>query len=150
MNPIDADDVYQETVLAAWEHLEKFTGPGRYRTWLFAICINKIKDYWRKQQRLSPEQSSADLEDAMSYVQSEFEAIDLKEALRELWGNFTPAQQELLELYYGAELTLQEISRVLGRNLSTVKYQFYRAHEQAAERISPEFVSNASQGGKRS
>lgn len=143
----DAEDVYQETMLAAWEHFSKFSGTGRFRTWLFAVCVNKIKDYWRRQQRLSPE-FSMDVSEAALYLQPEFAEIDLKETLREAWGGLTPSQQELLELYYGAELTLQEISRVLGRNLSTVKYQFYRAHELAAERITPDFVERAKGSGR--
>ncbi len=48
------------------------------------------------------------------------------------------AQREVLELYYYAELTLPEIAAALGRNLNTVKYQFYRAHALAAEGLAAE------------
>ena len=40
--------------------------------------------------------------------------------------------RQLLDLYYYGELTLPEISRLLDRNLNTVKYQFYRAHSELA------------------
>jgi len=40
---------------------------------------------------------------------------------------------ETTTLYYYAELTLPEIAEALGRNVNTVKYQFYRAHAQAAD-----------------
>lgn len=134
----EVEDVLQETMVAAWEHIGTFAGPGRFRTWLFAICMNKVRDFWRRRQRYAPEPLDDDA--AAAFVQPEFAAIQLREALRELWLGFTESQQELLELYYGADLTLQEISNVLGRNLSTVKYQFYRAHELAAERLTPEML----------
>ena len=38
-------------------------------------------------------------------------------------------------MYYYAELTLAEIAEALGRNVNTVKYQFYRAHTQVAEHL---------------
>lgn len=41
----------------------------------------------------------------------------------------------VVEMYYYAELTLPEIALALGRNLNTVKYQFYRAHARAAREL---------------
>jgi RNA polymerase sigma factor (sigma-70 family) len=48
------------------------------------------------------------------------------------------AQREVVELYYYAELTLPEIATSLNRNLNTVKYQFYRAHQAVARELGPE------------
>ncbi len=136
----DRDDILQDTWISVWESLERFDGTCSFRTWVCAICYHKIQDHWRREQCRPPSESIADLEGAGAYIPPEYAGIELTQAMSALWRSYTPAQRELLRMYYVDELTLAEISRVLGRNLSTVKYQFYRAHELAAVRLPEENV----------
>ncbi len=46
-----AQDLVQETFLAAFKSLDKFQGNSQPKTWLFAIINNKIIDYHRKKFR---------------------------------------------------------------------------------------------------
>jgi len=62
-----------------------------------------------------------------------YSAAEAREAVRTIVDTLPPAQREILDLYYWAELSLPEIARVLGRNLNTVKYQFYRGHDLVAQ-----------------
>lgn len=66
-NPAQAEDVVQETLLAALEGGERFSGRSSLRTWLTGILKHKIIDQIRRSRR---EQPLADDE------QSEAEAID--------------------------------------------------------------------------
>lgn len=50
-DPHLAEDVAQETLLAAVEGLDKFSGQSSLRTWLTGILKHKILDLRRKQQR---------------------------------------------------------------------------------------------------
>lgn len=43
-----AEDLVQETFLAAFQSFEGFKGESKPKTWLFAILNNKIRDYHRK------------------------------------------------------------------------------------------------------
>ncbi len=43
-----AEDIVQETFLAAAEKIDNFRGDSSPKTWLFAILNNKISDYYRK------------------------------------------------------------------------------------------------------
>lgn len=43
-----AEDLVQETFIAAFQSIERFKGESNPKTWLFAILNNKIKDYHRK------------------------------------------------------------------------------------------------------
>jgi RNA polymerase sigma-70 factor (TIGR02943 family) len=47
-SPEVAEDLVQETFLAALESVEKFRGDSSSKTWLFAILNNKINDHYRK------------------------------------------------------------------------------------------------------
>lgn len=46
-----AEDLVQETFLAAFRHREKFDGKSAFGTWLVSILRNKIVDHYRKSGR---------------------------------------------------------------------------------------------------
>lgn len=131
--PEAADDVFQETLLAAWSAVPKFAGRSGFKAWLFGIALHKATDAQRASGRAPAEAWSDVTENMIPAGPDPFAASDLKHSVRATLASLLPAQREVLELYYYAELTLPEIAESLGRNLNTVKYQFYRAHAQAAD-----------------
>lgn len=46
-----AEDLVQDTFLAAFEAIQKFSGKSEVKTWLFAILNNKIAGHFRKKFR---------------------------------------------------------------------------------------------------
>jgi len=46
-----AEDLVQETFMAAWKAREKFQGRASERTWLTRILLNKISDFYRTAAR---------------------------------------------------------------------------------------------------
>ncbi|MEX1131681.1 MAG: sigma-70 family RNA polymerase sigma factor, partial [Flavobacteriales bacterium] len=52
-----AEDLVQQTFIAAWEGRDRFAGNSSPRTWLFRILKNKLADHYRKVYR-EPEVSS--------------------------------------------------------------------------------------------
>lgn len=48
-----AEDLVQETFLAAYQNFEKFGNKSEAKTWLFSILKNKIADHFRKSFRNS-------------------------------------------------------------------------------------------------
>lgn len=54
-----ADDIVQETLLAAWQSAAAFAGKAGLRTWLIGILKHKIADHWRRSSR---EVAAADVE----------------------------------------------------------------------------------------
>src|SRR5881394_2833770 len=47
----DAEDLLQETLLAAWRGLEQFEGRSSIRTWLYRIATNRALDALRAKSR---------------------------------------------------------------------------------------------------
>ncbi len=45
--PADAQDVVQESMIAAWQHLDAFTGGSSFNTWLTRIVINRCHNHRR-------------------------------------------------------------------------------------------------------
>jgi RNA polymerase sigma-70 factor (ECF subfamily) len=129
-----ADDVLQETWLAAWQALPKFSRRGRFRAWLYGIAFHKSIDFHRSKARMPIELPleetipAAEMHDWSGSAELREDVLDQIEKLPD-------EQREVLDLYYYGELTLAEVAVELGRNLNTVKSQFYRAHAAIALRF---------------
>jgi len=54
-DPARAEDVVQETLLAAMENRAGFSGKAQLRTWLTGILKHKIVDVFRRQKREAPD-----------------------------------------------------------------------------------------------
>ena len=54
----DAEDLLQETLLAAWRGLERFDGRASLRSWLYRIatnrCLNALRDRGRRPREVEP------------------------------------------------------------------------------------------------
>lgn len=128
-----ADDLLQEIWLAAWTSMGEFDSRSRFRTWLYGIAINKCKSHYRSQQRRVAHLSLDDV--VPEREKPSAPTSDLEAKLPTLLEMLSENHRQLLDLYYYGELTLPEISRLLDRNLNTVKYQFYRAHAELSTLI---------------
>lgn len=62
-NRSSAEDVVQETFLAAIRSQKKFSGSSSMRTWLIGILKHKIVDLIRKESREQPAEETEGLED---------------------------------------------------------------------------------------
>jgi RNA polymerase sigma-70 factor (ECF subfamily) len=121
----DADDIAQETFLAAWTHARSFRG-GNVRAWLFSIAWRKAKgaqrSWFRRRRRDSDYQGSAaptrdmDAEDRL--------------AVRQALATLPLAQRAAVVLSLGCGLTHPETAAVLSAPLGTVKSHILRGRER--------------------
>lgn len=69
-NSFTAEDLVQETLLAAYKSYENFSGKSTVKTWLTGILKHKILDYYRK---TTPEHSDENLDDFAGSMGSMFD-----------------------------------------------------------------------------
>lgn len=131
------DDVLQDVWIAAWGALPSFDRRSRFKTWLYGIAINKYRDHCRKRARLDHEVPYS-TSDVHAETRNDHSKTESEHYIGQILGDLSSEQREVVELYYCGELNLPEIARALGRNLNTVKYQFYRAHALLADTLREE------------
>jgi RNA polymerase sigma-70 factor, ECF subfamily len=132
------DDLVQETWLRVLEHGRSYNGRSRFEPWLFTIARNLTMDHLRKRRIVSLD-SSSDSSDQpeqhreppslVSSAPSPFElAARTEEAHRiaHTLQSLESIYREALVLRFQEELSLQEISAVMGVPLTTVSSRIYR------------------------
>ncbi len=132
------DDLVQETWLHVLERGSTYNGRSRFEPWLFAVARNLTIDHLRKRRIFSLDSntdSSGDSErdsepgTPVSTAPSPFEAAARTEEAHRLahtLQTLEPIYREALVLRFQEELSLQEISAVMGVPLTTVSSRIYR------------------------
>jgi RNA polymerase sigma factor (sigma-70 family) len=121
--PADAEDLAQETIIAAVESLRRFRGESSPRTWVYAIARNQLLKYIRGARR-----QTLPLENELS-APEECCAAD-RIAVQVIVSHLPLSLRQVYRLYYRDRLTTEEIARELRRSRGTVKYQLYEVRRR--------------------
>jgi RNA polymerase sigma-70 factor (ECF subfamily) len=128
-----AEDLFQETWIRVLERGHQYDGKHEFATWLYAVARNLTIDYLRKKSPLSldglmEDEERAPVEPAdtrplaWEIVQQREQAERVSAVLVSI-----PAEcRETLVLRFQEGLALDEIARVTGAPLGTVKSRLYR------------------------
>lgn len=132
----DAEDALQETSIKIFGHIGDFKGDGKLSTWLYRIATNEALQQLRR--RTSLFQSIDSLGTALtSQLQAET-ALDSNaaEVLFQKALLTLPTQQRVaFNLRYYDELSYDEISRITGKNVNTLKVNYHFAVEKIKKYI---------------
>jgi RNA polymerase sigma-70 factor (ECF subfamily) len=140
LDPAALEDVVQMTLINAIRSLGSFRGDSTLFTWLCQICRNHLADARRKAARQPAVQSLDDL-DAQRPLATVAQLTDFRDPLDECAAdseraavrraiNRLPAHYaRILELRYGDELTVPEISRILRISEDAAESQLARARQ---------------------
>jgi len=125
-----AEDLSQETFLAAYRSRKKFDGKN-VKAWLCRIAANKCVDYKRcGARRFIPTQDETlELQAETQRAGPEDDCLQ-REAVRELeqcCRKLKPPYNEVARLYYCEERSASEIADIRHGNIKTIQTQIYRA-----------------------
>lgn len=137
-----AEDLFQETWIRVLERGHQYDGRHEFSTWLYAVARNLTIDYLRKKSPLSLDGLMEDEEHApfepadtqplaWEVVQQREQAERVSAVLVSI-----PAEcRETLVLRFQEGLALDEIARVTGAPLGTVKSRLYRGLNMLMARL---------------
>ena len=133
---MDTEDLTQDVFIRAYRNISRIREPGKFRSWLFAIAVNRVNDYLRKKRVRSIFKSSdegTDIQPAATDIQDPPEALEqvLKEDFWQHVGQIakklSKMEREVFMLRFFDNLNINEIARILKKSESTVKTHLYRA-----------------------
>lgn len=120
-------DVVQESIVRALSKSDSLRQPEYMKTWFYRILLNESMNHYRRGKRLvSLEDSTTD---APAPASDPAERLDLYAAIDRLG----PKEQAIIRLRFFEDLKLEEIARVTGTNLNTVKSRLYKSLRRLRE-----------------
>lgn len=123
-----AEELTAATFGRALDSLDRYAGKGSFAAWLFGIARHTAQDYYRrKRPSIAMEFAAANLVDPTPSPESQFMDDEQARGLRRLIGELPASQQEVLALYFFAELRIREVADVLGRSEGSVRMLMHRA-----------------------
>jgi len=141
-----AEDLFQETWIRVLERGHQYDGKHEFGTWLYAVARNLTIDHLRKKNPLSLDGLMEQDEDHFS-----FEPMDMRPLALELLAqhqqlerisaalmSIPPEYREAIVLRFQDGLALDEIARVTGVRLGTIKSRLYRGLNLLMERLEGE------------
>lgn len=146
----DAEEVCQDVFVKIYKSLYKFKGESKLSTWIYRVTYNSCLDIIKKQKRKHQE-ISIDRFDSydIGFIDEKFEKLDkeVREKTIKACIEALPSEESfLLTLYYFEELTLKEISKIIGISSNSIKVKLFRSRKKLAtileKRLEPEIIEN--------
>ena len=119
----DAEDVIQESCVAAYRAKDRLRDETLFRGWLLQIGRNRVRDYYRARGRSREDSVEMLPERAVGNMRGrgDVEAVLMKLSDRD---------REVLRLYYMEEMGLRDVAGRLGVPEGTVKSRLFGARER--------------------
>lgn len=142
----DAEDVFQETLMSAFQHLSGFRAQASFRTWIMRIATNTSLMLLRR-RRSRPEGGFG----IVTAEGKEFDALQVadrrpgpeqlyarrqsRQRLSQAIGSLPPGIRLLLEQYYDGEVALVDAAQAMGMTVAAAKTRLFRARKALRRRL---------------
>jgi RNA polymerase sigma-70 factor (ECF subfamily) len=152
-NDADAEDVVQDALLSAHQHLDQFRGQSQLSTWLVTIVMNCARMKIRKRANkihLSLDESTEEcqdysvakaLTDRRPNPEDDCLRSDFRARVLQFVARLSPKLRDTFQMRDLEGLTIKETALILGVPRGTVKAQLSRARKQLRH-----FMSQAARG----
>ncbi len=135
-DPEDAKELMSETISRAFASFDKLKDRTKFKSFLFGIASNTLKEFIRKKSRTLPKAKVISLN-----------GNETKEAenhtVNQIMAQIPAKQAEVFILFEIVDMSLADIAETLDTNLSTVKTRLSRAREAIAALLSDEFKQHS-------
>ena len=149
-NETDAADLFQETFISAWRNLKSFKERSSFSTWLYRIAVNTLLMKKRK-KKLSTVSLDVPIEHNGEEIKRDFagdwsdnplaslENRELRDRLNAAIGELPEKYRAVILLSDVQGLPNEDIRKILGLSLPSVKTRLHRARLHVREKLSEYF-----------
>ncbi|ENK1241991.1 sigma-70 family RNA polymerase sigma factor [Clostridium sporogenes] len=141
-NYFDAEDLAQQTFLAAYQNYERFDGKN-LKTWLTTIAANKCKDYLKSKERTTVSLSEKHYEGLKDHRDSPEETVVKKntsERIYRLCNKLKEPYKTVAISYFCKDIKLSHLAKETGKNIKTLETQLYRSKKLLKDLWKEEFM----------
>jgi RNA polymerase sigma-70 factor (ECF subfamily) len=140
-----AEDIVQETFLAALKSAKGFKGRSSAYTWLCSIAYHKVADHYRRQSRERKRMVSGVDVDTVDVSEnpgsqpqpdSLIESAETRQIVNEALAKLPWDYRQVLILKYVEELSVQEISQIMDRSPKSVEGLLTRSRKALQTQLS--------------
>lgn len=141
----DAEEIAQDAFLKAYNALSKFKGTSKFSTWLYSIVYNAAISKTRKKQlevqtiddHITENYTIDEIQMNMNEIDEEEQKKFIHKAIEEL-----PEDESiLLTLYYKEEMSISEVSEIVGLSSSNVKVKLHRIRKKILKKYNDFFTT---------
>jgi RNA polymerase sigma-70 factor (ECF subfamily) len=143
-SPEAAEDAAQEAFLSAYRALRRFEG-GNLRSWLLRIAANESKDELRRRKRkdatmslnamFDREEAPVEIPDPGESVEAVIERGEFGQELEEVLALLPLEQRQAILLIDVYDFQYDEVARLSGASVGTVKSRIHRGRERLRKLI---------------
>jgi len=135
----DAEDILHDTFASLFLHFWQIREPSKTKAWLYAVATNKSNRFLRRKSReLRCDDISEYLSDRIDDTEfvnhAQTAAVNLQKAFLKL----PKAQQTVFNLRYFSEMNYEEISKITGTGIATLRVNYHIAKEKIINYIHEE------------
>lgn len=147
-NREEAEEVAQDAFIKAYKSLNRFKGDSKFSTWIYKISYNTSLDRIKKNKKyLNDFEINEFTEHQLKTIDNALINLEQEEYNKTIQDciNLLPSEDSfLLTLYYFEELTLYEISKIVGLTSNNIKVKIFRSRKKLAsilrKKLEPEMI----------
>jgi len=135
-NREEAEEVAQDTFIKTYSSLNKFKGDSKFSTWIYRVayntCLDRLKKNKRQQYTVAIDEYTEHQVKTLDNALDQMEAKEKEQAIQNCLELLPSEDSFLLTLYYFEELSLDEISKIVGLKANNVKVKIFRSRKKLA------------------
>lgn len=142
-DPTEAEDLAQQTFIRVWKHAKRWKPDAKFTTYLYTIARNLVYNESRRRSRKKEVSGDERREEcglevvaeSRSEPDAEVAQAEAHKEIDEVIASLPEAQRTAVILYAYESLSYEEIGKVLGTSVASVKSLMFRARATLRENL---------------
>jgi RNA polymerase sigma factor (sigma-70 family) len=129
LNHDDTDDVLQNTFVKVFQHLKKFKGESKLFSWIYRIATNEAISFINQKAKKKGISSESLQNKTIDNLKSDpyFDGDEVQIKLHKAIAALPQKQQLVFKMKYFEELKYEQISKILGTSVGSLKASYHHA-----------------------
>lgn len=149
-----AEEVTQETFIKCFREIKNLCHPEAFSAWFYRLLVRLCWRYLsREKHNVSLESVEDNAEKLIAHDSDTLEILErnlINNTVQKAVNQLGEPLRTTVILYYFNELTVNEISIILGCRVGTIKSRLHNARKRLAKKLQAEYAESSPNGGQSS